>query len=75
MTERVLFSLVANRALALSSKLVAENWVTHDVHVEGMPVTGDNALQSHHPKVSIHSTSLVLSSVSEVCRSVVCGDR
>ncbi|MFE7765352.1 hypothetical protein [Streptomyces sp. NPDC057438] len=37
MTERVLFSLVVNRALAPSSKLAAADWVTHDVYVEGLP--------------------------------------
>jgi hypothetical protein len=42
-TERVLFSLVANRALAPSSKLAAADWVTHDVHVEGLPDIDDDA--------------------------------
>jgi hypothetical protein len=42
-TERVLFSLVANRALAPSSKLAAADWVTHDVHVQGLPATDDDA--------------------------------
>ncbi|WP_406723614.1 IS1634 family transposase [Streptomyces sp. GD-15H] len=42
-TERVLFSLVANRALAPSSKLAAADWVTHDVRVEGLPATDDDA--------------------------------
>ncbi|WP_443667717.1 IS1634 family transposase [Kitasatospora humi] len=42
-TERVLFSLVANRALAPSSKLAAADWVTHDVHIEGLPATDDDA--------------------------------
>ncbi|MFI9598242.1 IS1634 family transposase [Nonomuraea sp. NPDC052265] len=42
-TERVLFSLVANRALAPSSKLAAADWITHDVHVEGLPATDDDA--------------------------------
>ncbi|GJF35197.1 transposase [Kitasatospora sp. NE20-6] len=42
-TERVLFSLVANRALTPSSKLAAADWVTHDVHVQGLPATDDNA--------------------------------
>ncbi|MFE5302349.1 hypothetical protein [Streptomyces sp. NPDC056632] len=37
------FSLVANRALAPSSKLAAADWVTHDVHVDGLPATDDNA--------------------------------
>ncbi|MFE7530053.1 IS1634 family transposase [Kitasatospora sp. NPDC057542] len=42
-TERVLFSLVAKRALAPSSKLAAADWVTYDVHVEGLPATDDDA--------------------------------
>nr|WP_020114926.1 IS1634 family transposase [Streptomyces bottropensis] len=42
-TERVLFSMVANRALAPSSKLAAADWVTHDVHVDGLPATDDDA--------------------------------
>ncbi|WUW68042.1 hypothetical protein OG255_45105 (plasmid) [Streptomyces sp. NBC_01455] len=42
-TERVLFCLVANRALAPSSKLAAAGWVTHDVHVDGLPDIDDDA--------------------------------
>ena len=42
-TERVLFALVANRALAPSSKLAAAGWVTHDVHVPGLAETSDDA--------------------------------
>jgi Transposase len=34
--ERVLFALVANRALAPSSKLAATGWVAHDVHLSGL---------------------------------------
>jgi transposase len=34
--ERVLFALVANRALAASSKLAATGWIAHDVHIEGL---------------------------------------
>ncbi len=41
--ERVLFGLVANRALAPSSKLAAAAWITHDVHIEGLPATSDDA--------------------------------
>ncbi len=41
--ERVLFALVANRALAPSSKLAAADWVTHDVHLPGLPATDDDA--------------------------------
>src|SRR3954463_8670043 len=42
-TERVLFALVANRALAPSSKLAAADWITHDVHIDGLPDTSDDA--------------------------------
>lgn len=42
-TERVLFALVANRALAPSSKLAAAGWVTHDVHVPGLAEVGEDA--------------------------------
>jgi hypothetical protein len=40
--ERVLFGLVANRALAPSSKLAAADWINHDVHIEGLPETCDD---------------------------------
>ncbi|HYX59225.1 MAG TPA: IS1634 family transposase [Streptosporangiaceae bacterium] len=42
-TERVLFGLVANRALAPSSKLAAAEWITHDVHIENLPEIGEQA--------------------------------
>jgi hypothetical protein len=42
-TERVLFGLVANRALAPTSKLAAADWITHDVHIDGLPQTSDDA--------------------------------
>ena len=38
--ERVLFALVANRALAPSSKLAATSWVAHDVHLPGLCESG-----------------------------------
>lgn len=41
--ERVLFALVANRALAPSSKLAAAGWVTRDVHIPGLPEVNDDA--------------------------------
>ena len=34
--ERVLFALVANRALAASSKLAATGWIADDVHIDGL---------------------------------------
>ena len=40
--ERVLFSLVASRALAPSSKLAAARWVTDDVEIPGLPETTDD---------------------------------
>ena len=41
--ERVLFALVANRALAPSSKLAAASWVAHDVHIPGLEQVSDDA--------------------------------
>lgn len=41
--ERVLFALVANRALAPSSKLAAAEWVCQDVHLPGLPHVTDDA--------------------------------
>jgi len=41
--ERVLYALVANRALAPSSKLAATSWVAHDVHLPGLPEVSDDA--------------------------------
>jgi hypothetical protein len=39
----VLFGLVANRALAPSSKLAAADWITHDVHIDGLCDVVDEA--------------------------------
>jgi hypothetical protein len=41
--ERVLFALVANRALAPSSKLAATSWIAHDVHLPGLEQASDDA--------------------------------
>jgi hypothetical protein len=41
--ERVLFALVANRALAPSSKLAAARWANEDALIAGLPVTSDDA--------------------------------
>ncbi len=41
--ERVLFAMVANRALAPASKLAAAEWVNHDVHIDGLAETSDDA--------------------------------
>ena len=42
-TERVLFGLVANRALAPSSKLAAAEWMSRDVHIDGVGEVSDDA--------------------------------
>src|SRR5712671_2363139 len=42
-TERVLFGLVANRALAPSSKLAAAEWMNRDVHIDGVADVSDDA--------------------------------
>ena len=41
--ERVLFALVANRALAASSKLAATGWIAEDVHIDGLEEISDDA--------------------------------
>src|SRR6266702_2321906 len=41
--ERVLFGLVANRALAPSSKLAAAEWMSQDVHIGGLGTVTDAA--------------------------------
>ncbi|MFD8561247.1 hypothetical protein ACFV1N_28525 [Streptosporangium canum] len=42
-TERVLSVLVAGRVLAPSSKLAAADWISHDVHIDGLPEIGEQA--------------------------------
>jgi Transposase DDE domain len=41
--ERTLFALVANRALAPSSKLAATDWISNDVHIDGLAEVCDDA--------------------------------
>ena len=41
--ERVLFALVANRALAPSSKLAATRWIEHDSHIPGLAAASEDA--------------------------------
>ncbi|NEC93162.1 transposase, partial [Streptomyces sp. SID12501] len=46
-TERALFALVANRALAPSSKLAAAEWVNHDVRIDGLdPIDDDTCYRA-----------------------------
>jgi hypothetical protein len=42
-TERVLFALVANRALDPSSKLAAAHWAGRSAHIDRLPATTDDA--------------------------------
>ncbi|WP_084966053.1 IS1634 family transposase [Thermoactinospora rubra] len=42
-TERVLFALVANRALDASSKLAASHWVGRKAHIDGLASCSDDA--------------------------------
>jgi hypothetical protein len=42
-TERVLFALVANRALDPGSKLAAADWVSNDVHIDGLATLDEDA--------------------------------
>jgi hypothetical protein len=42
-TERVLFALVANRALEPGSKLAAARWVSRRAHIDGLAETSDDA--------------------------------
>jgi Transposase DDE domain len=41
--ERVLFGLAANRALAPASKLAASEWMSRDVHIDGLGEVSDDA--------------------------------
>jgi Transposase DDE domain len=41
--ERVLFALVANRALDASSKLAATGWISSDVHIDGLESIDEQA--------------------------------
>src|SRR5436305_3726633 len=43
LAERVLFALVANRALAPSSKLAAAGWIADDVAIDGLECVGEDA--------------------------------
>jgi hypothetical protein len=41
--ERVPFGVVANRTLAPSSKLAAAEWMSRDVHIDGLGEVSDDA--------------------------------
>jgi hypothetical protein len=55
--ERVLFALVASRALQPSSKLAACDWVCHDVPVPGLPdVTDDACYRAMDQLIDVEAT-------------------
>jgi hypothetical protein len=56
--ERLVFSLVANRALAPSSKLHIEHWVAHEVHIEGLPSVDSQQLYRAMDFLQEHSDAL-----------------
>jgi len=56
--ERILFALVANRALAPSSKLHIEHWVEHEVAIEGLPSVDAQQLYRAMDFLQEHSESL-----------------
>jgi hypothetical protein len=60
--ERILFALVANRALAPSSKLAATDWIAGDVRIEGLPTVGDDACY--------RAMDALLGVEAEVCKEI-----
>ena len=77
-TERVLFGLVANRALAPSSKLAAADWINHDVHIDGLPadlrrrlLPGDG-LAARRPRTARDAGCFARSRTCSTSRSTCC---
>ncbi|NQT60104.1 MAG: IS1634 family transposase [Bacteroidetes bacterium] len=56
--ERLLFSLVANRALAPSSKLHIEHWVEHEAFIQGLPAVDSQQLYRAMDFFQEHSDAL-----------------
>ncbi len=63
--ERVVFALVANRAVAPGSKLAAGQWVTHDAAIPGLDVLDGNnqALRAMDLLVDADTTGAVQEAV------------
>jgi hypothetical protein len=62
--ERVLFALVANRAVAPASKLAAADWVSHDVAVPGLAgMDKDQAMRAMDLLVDADTTGAVQEAV------------
>ena len=62
--ERVLFTLVANRALAPTSKLAALEWARQDVHLPGVTDLGDD------PQVFYRAMDFLLQADTKIQESV-----
>src|SRR5690606_4988689 len=60
--ERILFALVANRAIAPSSKLAATDWIANDVRIEGLSDVVEDACY--------RAMDALLSVEAKVCREV-----
>jgi len=58
--ERVLFALVAQRALKPGSKLAATSWVAHRVAVPGCPLFSDDAAYDAEPVLVLRSPDGVM---------------
>src|SRR5450759_3338169 len=72
--ERVLFALVASRALAPSSKLAAARWICEEVHIEGLvPAREVRADFSAH--TSTRGSGVVAFTCTVILLSGVCASR
>jgi hypothetical protein len=70
--ERVLFALVANRALAPSSKLAAAEWVCHDVAIPGLEgIDDDQAYRAMDLLVDADSDAKVQEAVFFACADLL----
>lgn len=70
--ERVLFALVANRALAPSSKLAASEWASCDVHVPGLTAMDeDQAYRAMDLLIEADSEAKVQEAVFFACADLL----
>ena len=70
--ERVLFALVANRALAPCSKLAGAEWASHDVHLPGLDAMDeDQAYRAMDVLVEADSEAKVQEAVFFACADLL----
>jgi hypothetical protein len=75
--ERVLFALVANRALAPSSKLAATRWIASDVAIDGLDGIHEDACYRAmdallEVEAALAGKSMTRSPISSTSRSTCC---